>query len=206
MRKTRLVTLMLLLSLFGMTSALKGGKEEFWQPYKFKGTEHFKYSVKITEDGEVKEGFYVLDLKKEGEDQFKVHIKAKLGKSSFESTITADKENIYGNLIPQLMFNPAAAPMMLTLFAPWWGVYFVGHDWKVGSGWSFTDEEGKSVSFKIEAECHYAGQKGKKGVWKENDKVKAEFCIATKVALPLALLFNDEEGQSYEVVLEEYEE
>ena len=199
------VLLIFIFSIIGTTLGEKSN-EEMWQPYNFKGTEHFKYSVKINEGDSVVTGFYVLDLKPAGENQLSVHVKAKLGKSSFESTVTSDKDNIYAGLAPQLMFNPVAAPMFLTIFAPWWGMYFMGHSWKVGSGWSFNDEEGKKVSFKIESKCEHAGVKGKKGVWRENDKIKAEFCVATEVALPLSLILNDEDGKSYEINLEEYRE
>lgn len=205
MKIAKLSSLIIPILMFSIASGKKTNND-VWQPYNFKGTEHFKYSVKATEGDSTEEGFYILDLKPAEKNEIKVHIKAQLGKSSFESTVNSDKDNIYSGLAPQLMFNPAVAPMFYTLFAPWWGMYFMGHNWEVGSGWSSTDEEGKKVSFKIESECEHAGLKGKKGVWRENDKIKGEFCIATDVALPLSLVINDEEGKSYKLVLEEYKE
>ncbi len=188
------------------TLMAKAPKDNIWKPYNFKGTEHFKYSAKIEEGDSTLTGTYILDLKPEGEGKIGVHIKAKLGKSSFESTVTVNKDNIFAGLAPQLMFNPAASPLFLTIFAPWWGVYFMGHSWKVGSGWSTTNEEGKTVSFKIESECEHAGVKGARGIWRENGKIKADFCIATEVPLPLALTLVEDDGKSYQLVLEEYRE
>jgi len=180
--------------------------QEMWTPYDFKGTEHFKFDVKITEGEEVKEGFYILDFSKAEGEKVKMHVKAKLNGDEFESTVTGEKENIYSSMMGQMMFNPAAAPLFVTLFAPWWSIYFVGHKWEVGSGWSMTEEGGKKVSFKIESECEHAGVKGKRGVWREDEKVRAEFCISTEVALPLQVIFNEEEDMSYELTLVEYSE
>ena len=181
--------------------------QEMWTPYEFKGTEHFKFEVKIKEGERVQEGFYILDFSKADGDKIKMHVKAKLDGNEFESTVTGEKNNVYSSIMGQMMFNPAAAPMFITLFAPWWSIYFVGHKWEVGSGWSMTEESGKKISFKIQSECEHAGVKGKTGVWRENDNVRAEFCISTGVALPLQVIYNDvEENKSYELTLVEYSE
>jgi hypothetical protein len=197
---------LLILSFVVLLSGSLNGEEKTWQPYQFKGSEHFKYSIEVNESGEVKKGFYQLVLKASGEEEVTLHLKAKLGKNSFESTVTAERENLYSSLMPQMMFNPATAPLIATLFAPWWGMYFIGHSWKVGSGWSYTDEEGKTVSFKIESECKYAGKKGKRVIWREDDVVKAEICVSEDVALPLSVYLKSDEDSYYKLVLEEYKE
>lgn len=177
---------------------------ETWVPFNFKGTEHFKYEAKLMEDGKTITGFYVLDIEKLEGDKVKIHIKAKLGDNELETSFSGDKSNIYGSLMGQMMFNPALAPLLATLFAPYWGLYFMGQNWDVGSYWSFKTEEGKKITFKIESECEHAGIKGKKGVWQEEGKTRAEFCISTKVALPLRVYFKEEGGNTYEITLQEY--
>ncbi|MCH7761595.1 hypothetical protein IIA15_09405 [candidate division TA06 bacterium] len=177
--------------------------ENLWEPYAFKGTEHFKYEITFQVDDEKKEGVYILDLKKGKGEEMTIHIKGEWEKNTFESTVTVSEDEFYGALMGQMMMNPAAAPLLVTLFTPWWSMYFVGRDWKVGSGWSFSEGE-KSISFKVEEECEHAGVKGLKGVMRQNGEIMVETCVSPQVALPLAAHFRGDEA--YSLVLTEYEE
>jgi hypothetical protein len=83
-----------------------------------------------------------------------------------------------------LMMQPSAAPVVSTLLAPWWGIFFVGHSWELGAGWSFRSDLGSS-SFEIVELREYAGVQGYLGRWVEDGSLKAEVCVAPGV--PLAL-------------------
>jgi hypothetical protein len=200
-KMSKKIIIIAMLFLMGLTTL--SFSKDMWTPYNFKGSERFKFDVEITEAGAIQKGYYVLELSRGEGDKIKMHVKAKLEDNEFDSSVTGTRETIYQSMMSQMMFNPAAAPMFITLFAPWWSMYFTGHDWEVGSQWNMT-QEGEKVSFKVESECSHAGKKGKKGVWKEGDKVRAEFCISTDVALPLHIRFSEEDDKHYELTLKEY--
>ena len=177
--------------------------KNLWEPYAFKGTEHFKYEITFQEGEEKTAGYYLLDLKKGKEGEITMHVKGAWEEKTFESTVTVSGDEFYGALMGQMMMNPAASPLLVTLFTPWWSMYFVGRDWKVGSGWSFQEDD-ESFSFKVEEECEHAGIKGLKGVMRKNKEIIVETCVSPKVALPLAATFQGDE--SYSLVLTEYKE
>ncbi len=201
MSHVRLISATLALFCYALPAAAQEG--ETWEPYKFRGTEHFKYEMNMTEDGDTQTGWYTLDLEPRGGDQVWMKVKAAMGEATSEFSTTAAPDAVHSQLLPQLMMSPAGAPMIATLFAPWWGMYFAGRDWAVGAGWSFSDGA-KQVSFKVEDTCSYAGVEGKNVVWREDDEVRGESCIAIGVALPLAVSFRDDSGRHYKVTLTEY--
>ncbi len=205
--RTTLVISLLFGAFSGLLSEEKksGGKKE-WAPYTFKGTEEFHYKLSLKDSEGTREGSYIIKISPAEKDQFTLTIKGNLGENKFESTFTSDKESIYPTLMAQMMFNPAGAPLLVTLFAPWWGMYFVGKSWKVGNGWSFTDEDGKEVSFKVEDTCEYAGQKGYKTVMREDKEERFVACISPDIALPLYIRVHEEEGNLYTLELTEYKE
>jgi hypothetical protein len=188
--------------------ALPGASEdtEEWNLYDFIGTEHFKYDVALTEEGETQEGFFTLDLEPKGE-KTKLKFVVELGDDTFESSVTVDDEDdLMGSLMGQMMFNPAAAPLTFTLFAPWMAMFPMFAQWELGSSWSFNDGE-TSTSYSVEEECEHAGITGLKAVWKENDEVRSEICVSTDHPLPLMIFFKDEEeATTYHITLVEYEE
>ncbi len=177
-----------------------------WIPYNFKGGEEFHYKLQMKDSEGLKEGDYVIKVSKAESSQFTVNISGNFDKKKFETTFTTDRENLYVTLMGQMMFNPAGAPLLVTLFAPWWNLYFVGKSWKVGNGWSFTDEEGREVSFKVEDICEHAGKKGYKAVMRENKEPMVITCISPEVALPLYIYLKEEEGNSYTLELLDYKE
>jgi len=178
-------------------------KENLWTPYSFKGTEHFEYAITMTKGKKKSEGIYILDLEKGKDEKITMHVKGTWEENSFESTVTVSGDDFFGILMGQMMMNPAAAPLMVTLFTPYWSTYLTGRDWKIGSGWEFK-QEGESSSFKVEKECEYAGVKGFLGVLKQNEKTLIETCVSSNVALPLAVSFKGKE--SYNLELKEYKE
>jgi hypothetical protein len=176
---------------------------ESWEPYKFIGTEHFRYEMSVTENGDTQTGWYTLDLEPAGGDQLLIKLEASMGESRSAFSTTAPADAVYMQLMTQMAMSPAGAPMMATLLAPWWGMYFAGRDWTLGAGWSFNDGTNE-MSFKVEALCEHAGVEGKSVVWREGGEVRAESCIAPQVALPLFVSFRDDRGSLYQARLEEY--
>lgn len=189
--------------LFAAMACSEPALAQGWQPFSFQGTEHFKFEAEVTQGGETDTGWYTMDFAPQGEDRVKLTFRGSLGESSGEFSTTAPRDEVYAQVIMQSMMTPVGAPLMVTLFAPFWGMYFVGQDWEVGSGWSF-DQGGESMSFKVESTCSHAGVSGKKVVWREGGEVRSECCISQDVALPLAVLFRDDDGEVFRLTLTEY--
>lgn len=175
------------------TAALPG----VWGLYRFKGTEYFKYEAEVEEEGERKAGWYTLEARPAAEGRFRLTVAGELAGESFSSTTTTSP----GQGVP-LMQVAAMGPGAIVLFSPMYAM-LIGHVWEVGNEWSFTSE-GETVSFKVEADCSYAGVRGLRGVWRENHEVRAEICVSPEVALPLAVLLRDEGGEVYRMTLVEY--
>jgi hypothetical protein len=170
-----------------------------WTPYAFTGSDHFKFNISLTKGEEKSEGMYILDLKKGKEDDMTMHIKGEWDKNTFESTVTVSEDDLFSALIGHMIMNPAAAPLLVTLFTPYWSTYLAGRDWKIGSGWEVTSE-GESASFKVVEECKHAGIKGLRGVLKQNEETLIETCVSPDVALPLAINFKGDESYSLELI------
>ncbi|GIW52978.1 MAG: hypothetical protein KatS3mg081_2333 [Gemmatimonadales bacterium] len=168
-----------------------------WGLYQFKGTEYFKYDAEVEEEGERKTGWYTLEAQPAGEGRFRLTVAGLLGEDSFRTTTTTSP----GQGIP-FMQVAAMGPGAIVLFSPMYGM-LLGHEWELGSEWSFTSE-GETVSFKVEAECSHAGVRGLRGVWRENQEVRVDMCVSPEVALPLAVLLRDEGGEVYRMTLVEY--
>jgi hypothetical protein len=193
----------LAISLFSMV-ALAGAQA--WKPYAFQGTEHFKYNLKSIENGEEKTGSFNLDIAKSGEDKFTVNFSSKLGENEASSSTTANGEELPGKIMMSLLMsgNEAGAVLGATLFAPMMGMMFMGMaDLEVGSGWSRT-EEGKKLSFKIEAKETVAGHEGYRCVFKEDEKTSYLQVIAPEIPLPLRTEVTDNDGNRYVSELTEF--
>jgi hypothetical protein len=198
----RVIPAVLVLCLGGLPGSAAAQKPG-WEPYQFKGTEHFRFDVQVTSEGETQAGFYTLDLEKKAADKVTLKFKGSLGGNSGEFSTTAPLDQVYGQAMMQMMMSPLGAPLLATLFAPFWAIYFVGQEWEVGSGWSFAEGD-QAMSFKIEATCSHAGVSGKKVVWREGNELRAESCIAPEVALPLAVTFRSEDGEVFKLAMTEY--
>lgn len=176
-------------------------KAQAWKPYTFKGSEHFKYAIKSIKSGEEKSGFFTLDIEKKGEDKYKVSFSSVLGENEASSSTTTTADELPGKIIMSLMMSGSEAGSVLgaTLFTPMLGMMFMGMgaaDLEVGSGWSRT-EEGKKVSFKIEAKENIAGHEGYRCVFREGDNVKYLQVIAPDIGLPLKTEVVDDDGSRY---------
>lgn len=125
-----------------------------------------------------------------------------MGGNDFSSSVIADREDAMAQMMFGLMMVPSASPIVTTLLAPWWGIFFVDHQWEVGSGWSFASDRGAS-SFEIVEKKTYAGVEGFLGRWSEDGQLKAEICVSPSV--PLALLVRlMGNAEDYESELIEY--
>ena len=178
-----------------------------WRPYAFEGTEHFRYDIQSTEkDGTKKSGYFTLDIEKEGEERYKVAFASKLGESESSSSTTATADELAGKLMMTVLMSgsEAGAILGMTLFAPTMPMMFMGmSDLEVGSGWSRTDN-GKPISFKVEAKETIAGVEGYRCVFREAEQVKYLQVIAPDVALPLKTEMADDDGSRYVAALTEY--
>jgi len=191
-------------------SSLHAGDEPYWEPYQFKGTEHFKYEIVQQDNEDKQEGWYIIDIKKAGE-KYKLYIEGKLGDNEGSMTTTVESvDDISGAILAQMFLNPWLAPLSITLFSNMWATAYapmlITSGWEVGSKWSHKDKEGNKITVEIPSECKYAGQKGRKILVKKNDKNIYESCIAHGVALPIYVKFIGDEGELYEMKLVEYKD
>lgn len=177
-----------------------------WAPYRFRGTEHFRYQVQQREDGQNTEGFYQLDLQAAGAGQARMTVQGQLGTSSFQTSVTmpVGEGGLSG---PQMMmtFMPLASsgPLFVALFNPATWIMFGGRQLTVGDGWQ-SSQGGESMSVRVESQCTHGGQGGLLVVFRENDQVRQESCLSPNVALPLRVLMVEERGDRVEMILTEY--
>ena len=161
-----------------------------WGMYAFKGTEHFKYNVTTKDGGETKNGFYTIDAQPAGSGRYRLTINGKVGEDAYGSSVTlSPNEGV------PMMQLASLGPAGIALFNPMWGYMFMGHEWEVGNYWTMT-QSGKTMSFKVEATCSYAGVNGLRGVWREDQKVLVDMCVSPNVGLPLASTYNDDSGSN----------
>jgi hypothetical protein len=178
-----------------------------WEPYNFKGTEHFKYAINSTEEGVEKTGTFSFDTVKQGEDKYKVSYSSLFGEDEFSSTTTATKDELAGKIMMSLMMSGSEAGAILgvTIFTPALGMMMIlgGGDLEVGNGRTWT-EKGKKMSCKVEAKEKIAGLEGYKCVYREDGEIQIMQVIAPEIALPLHTILVDEEGSRFEAKLLEF--
>ncbi len=187
------------LALFAIVYLVSSAGAETWKPYDFKGSEHFKYSIKSIDGDQEKTGHFTLDLKKIEENKFKVSYSSALGDNESSSTTTTTADEMAGKIMMSLMMSGSEAGAVLgsTLFTPMLGMMFMGGaDLEVGSGWSRT-EEGKKMSFKIEAKEKIAGQEGYRCVFREGDNLKYMQVISPEIGLPLRTEVVEDDGKRF---------
>ncbi len=174
-----------------------------WTPYRFKGTEHFKYDVKKMDGRKVETGYYTLDIQPASGGQYRMKVDGKLGDDAYSSTVTApDPNGGMGNpmAIGQLM---ALGPIGLALFSPGMSMMFMGQQLSLGDGWS-NSSGGHSMSVKVESQCQHAGVNGLTTVMRENNKVKQTSCLSPNVALPLEVVMNEDDKDGVTMTLVEF--
>jgi len=206
----------ILVALLLMSTVLMAGenkkKAKVWEPYKFKGTEHFKYALVMKDaDGNTKQGEYIIDLSKQGK-KYKVKVNGSFdGNEGSVSTSVDDASSIPGVIFAQMIFNPWLAPLTTTLFANAFVAVFTGsaltNGLEEGSHWSYKSKDGDKVEFDVKGECKYAGRKGKLLTMKTNGKTVYETCIDPDVALPIYIKYMDkDDGSVSSMELIEYKE
>ena len=153
-----------------------------WAPYQFRGTEHFRYDVVQTEDGDTDRGFYQLDLEPAGADQVRMRVSGQLGDDSYSSTVTTGT-GTQGMMMgyPQFM---TMGPVGLMLFNPMSWMAIQGRQLTMGDGWS-SSSGGETVEVRVESQCQAAGHGGMLLVFRENGVVRTQSCLAPDIALPI---------------------
>ena len=173
-----------------------------WSPYRFKGTEHFKYDVKQNDKKNSETGYYILDIQPAGSG-YKMRVDGKLGDQSYSSTVTAPDPN-GGMSNPMAMGQlMALGPIGMALFSPAWSMMFMGQQLSLGDGWS-SSSGGHSMSVKVESQCQHAGVNGLMSVMRENNKQKSTTCISPNVALPLEVVMNNSDTELLQMTLVEF--
>ncbi|MEW6082129.1 MAG: hypothetical protein AB1576_10215 [Bacillota bacterium] len=158
---------------------------QYWEPFLFQPGQYFKYEISSgPRDGTWTTGWFSVDFVDAQDGHITARWQGEMDGGSFSSTLTAPSEDVMAHMLFGLMMQPSAAPVVSTLLAPWWGIFFVGHSWELGAGWSFRSDLGSS-SFEIVELREYAGVQGYLGRWVEDGSLKAEVCVAPGV--PLAL-------------------
>ncbi|MCH8938609.1 MAG: hypothetical protein IH966_04220, partial [Gemmatimonadetes bacterium] len=84
------------------------------------------------------------------------------------------------------------APVMAALYTPVWGM-FMGRNWELGSRWSMGSGD-QGMSFEVTEVCEYAGVQGLLAVINAAGN-RIESCVATDVALPLAMYMDQDQLQ-----------
>lgn len=161
-----------------------------WSPYKFRGTEHFRYDARQVQGGETLTGYYTLDVKPTGDGRFRITVAGKLGDDEFSSSQVSPSPDAISSPMAWAGFM-SMGPLAIALFSPVWAMY-MGREWEVGSGWSFSSG-GESSSFKVESTCQYGGVNGMLGVARENNQVRMQTCVSPHVALPLFVSTGEDE-------------
>ncbi len=199
---------------FILATALFAGNtgNKVWHPYKFKGTEHFKYKILVKGDnGEKKTGSYVIDLSRAGR-KYKISIKGSLGES--EGSVSTQMDNlddVTSFLFTQMIFNPWLAPLTTTLFGNILiATYSMGALSKglvEGSHWEYKSKDGQSVEFRVKGTCEYAGRKGKMLTMRTNGEFVYQSCIDPDLPLPIFVkYYNKNDSTTTSIELVEYKD
>jgi curli biogenesis system outer membrane secretion channel CsgG len=175
-------------------------------PYRFRGSEHFRYDVRQLDNGQTTTGYYQMDLQPAGAGQARLTVQGQVGEDQFQSSTTIPISE--GGLSMQQMmmtFMPLSGtgPLFAALFNPTSWMVFGGRQLTVGDGWQNT-QRGRTMSVRVESQCAAAGQGGFLVVFRENEQVRQESCLSPAVALPLRVLMASNDGDRVEMTLTEY--
>ncbi len=177
-----------------------------YAPYRFRGTEHFRYNVTQVENKEQSAGYYVLDLQPAGPGQARMSVQGQLGSDQFSSSTTVPLSE-GGLSMPQMMmtFGPlnGAGPLFPALFNPAAWMMFGGRQLTIGDGWE-NRHGSETMSVRVDEQCSAGGQGGLLVRIRENGQVRQESCLSPTVALPLRNLMVSSDGDRLELTLTEY--
>jgi curli biogenesis system outer membrane secretion channel CsgG len=175
-------------------------------PYRFRGTEHFRYDASQLENRDSSTGYYTLDLQPAGPGQARMTVQGQLGTDQFQSSVTLPLSE-GGLSMPQMMmaFMPlsGAGPLFVALFNPTSWMVFGGRQLTIGDGWQNT-HDGETLSVRVESQCDAGGQGGVLVVTRENNQVRQESCLSPTVALPLRVMIASDDGDRIQLTLTEY--
>jgi len=185
-----------------------GGSQDMWKPYQFKGNETFVYSLKQVENGKEKSGRYVIALSQEG-DRTVMKLEGKLEDLEGSTTLkfkSGSGDQIQGQLMAQMFFNPWLAPLSLTLFAQGMMTAMIT---AMTAGaeearHKFKSEEG-TTEYVVE-DCKFQEKKGRRYLVKRDGALVYESCVVPDIALPVYIKSVSDDGDVYEIKLEEYKE
>ncbi len=152
-----------------------------WQPYQFNGTEKFAYDITYTQAGQLKEGQLTLDFAQE-DGRTWLTIDGAVGDMSCSGRSPMDNAQAAQQALMMQCFT--MAPILAAVYTPVWGM-FMGRSWELGSQWSMGSGD-QGVSFEVTDTCAYAGVEGLLAVIVTQGN-RMESCVATDVALPLAM-------------------
>ncbi len=163
--------------------------QNVWRSYEFNGTERFNYEVELTEKGVLREGHLTLEFT-EKDGRTWVMVDAAVGDMSCSGRSPySTSQNAQQAIMLQCL---TMAPMMAALYTPAWKI-FMGRTWELGSRWSMGSGD-QGMSFEVTEVCEYAGVEGFLAVIKTAGN-RIESCVATDVALPLAMYMDQEQLQ-----------
>ncbi len=179
--------------------AVPASAQDDWRPFQFRENEEFRYDIRHTEDGEVATGFFSLSVRPSG-DGLKIDVQGKLDDMECSGSMSAER----GQVGPQHMWTGCMtmAPVMMAVFMPLSG-WFMGRSFNAGDKWEMRQGD-ESFSFNVTGTCSYAGRDGRQAVMKVNDDVRLQACVDPDMALPLAVTFNDEDGDGVRMELVTY--
>jgi len=201
----------------GTADAGRSGADqrEAWTPFQFRAGQYFKYSIAAPDGGQMKKGWFSLELKPAGGDQMEAVWQGELEGGRFSFRHTGPMETITNPasvaMMAALSGGPAAMPVLMaagaTVFTPWYGLAFMNQTLVLGAGWEFTSPEGDSVSVKVAERCKEAGIAGYlvrlEGRAKEGKRDRIEACVSPRSPLALSTRVWEDEHLQYEAVLQE---
>lgn len=168
-----------------------------WEWFGFDEPATYTYDLYIEDEGE---GTLVWDVTDVSADSVTVSITYELGETSFESTMTGDRETIRS----QAMMTPAGPILMLTMFSPTFA-YYEGQELAVGNQWSYAGPDG-SLSFDVTGTDTVAGVDCYTTEMTLNGTVVHEACLSPELgAAPHAAYYEEDGTLTFELTLVDYE-
>ena len=158
-----------------------------WQPYQFNGTEKFGYDIAYTQNGQRNEGQLTLDFEQQ-DGRTWLTVDGAVGEMSCSGRSPMDNAQAAQQALMMQCFT--MAPILAAVYTPVWGM-FMGQSWALGAKWSMGSGD-QGVSFEVTETCAYAGVDGLLAVVVAQGN-RMESCVATDVALPLAMTMEQDD-------------
>lgn len=182
--------------------AAQAQEPQTWRLYDFSETRLVEYEVIVTSQTETREGECVLEFERVG-DNLVLAFDGELGGSRAEFVVEAPPDGLYQRVLVKFMMTAPSAPLAASIFAPFWQMFFEGHDLSVGSEWTFPGDD--AIAFHVDSTCSTLGRDGRQVVWRESGEIRAKACVDPEVPLPLSITYTSAEGVSYDLRMTRYE-